>query len=115
MYKVNVTYVPNEQKLRSIKALRAIYTATLRVPLGLREAKSIADDALPVVPATLMETTSRVEADAAVAYLGVFGIIAEVSEQQAVVPMGLVQEIGVALRQAEQWTLYNRLSDALGG
>ena len=113
MYKVTVTSVPDQSKIRSIKALRAIYQATLRVPLGLREAKQIADDATVGVPATLVETNSRVDADAVVAYLGAYGIVANVQEQQATVPASLLQEIGETLRRYDQWPLYDRLSDAL--
>lgn len=113
MYKVNVTYAPNEQKIRSIKAVRAIYRVATNVPLGLREAKGVIDDAIDHQPTVVLDVPNRVDAVAAVAYLGAYGIIANVIEPQVTVPMSIVQDAIVTLQRAGQWGLADRFDEAL--
>lgn len=101
----------SERKIQSIKAVRAIFRVINQGPLGLREAKALVDNAQVSVEGLVLSTIDARGAEAAAAYLAVYGVQARVEEPVIAVRQSAVTE---AVRVLEMYGRYEE-ADALAG
>lgn len=103
----------SEKKIQSIKAVRAIYRVVNQTPLGLREAKTLVDDADSGIQGTVLTAIDARTAEAAAAFLAVYGVQTRVDEPLITVRQSAVTE---AVRLLELYGCYKQadgLSEAV--